>query len=145
MLLFFFKPFSLTLYLLTISVLLFVVGICMFQDCDIWFRNSRVARLIREIDFARYHYYHRTGIYQRSRKLKIRSLQGCTFTICKESVPLFTIYKIITKVNVNILIQTIFKCRQSYNDFLHVAIAYVQVLLAANAVSLTITIFTIFI
>lgn len=58
----------------------------------------RLARIIREIDFARYHYYDRTGIYQRSKNLGIKSLQGSTLTVSVNAVPLFVPYKIKTKV-----------------------------------------------
>ncbi|XP_034824476.2 protein THEM6-like [Maniola hyperantus] len=75
-----------------------VYGICTFQDCDVGFKSIRIARLIREIDFARYHFYDRTGIYHRSRQIGIRSLQGATFTISMEPVPLFVPYKINTKL-----------------------------------------------
>lgn len=73
-------------------------GICTLQDCDISFRTIRVARLLRDLDFARYEFYNRTGIYERSRELSITSLQGSTYTLTSEPVPLFQIYKINTKV-----------------------------------------------
>ncbi|KAL0892127.1 hypothetical protein ABMA27_015328 [Loxostege sticticalis] len=75
-----------------------IYGMCTFQDCDVWFRHIREARLLREIDIARYHFYQRTGIYSRSRQLNIHSLQGCTLTLCHEPIPLFGIYKIRTKL-----------------------------------------------
>ncbi|XP_028158439.1 protein THEM6-like [Ostrinia furnacalis] len=75
-----------------------IYGMCTFQDCDIWFRHIREARLLREIDIARYHFYQRTGIYRRSRLLSIRSLQGCTLTVCHEPIGLFGLYKINTKL-----------------------------------------------
>ncbi|XP_026739815.1 protein THEM6-like [Trichoplusia ni] len=75
-----------------------IYGICTFQDCDITFRHIRVARLLRDLDFARYHFYERTGIYQRSRQLSIKSLQGCTLTVTSDPVPLFAPYKINTKL-----------------------------------------------
>ncbi|KAL4706528.1 hypothetical protein ACJJTC_015726 [Scirpophaga incertulas] len=73
-------------------------GLCTFLDCDVLFRSIRVARLVRELDFARYHFYDRTGIYRRSRELRIHSLQGCTLTLCEEAIPLFAKYKITTKL-----------------------------------------------
>ncbi|CAH1644344.1 unnamed protein product [Spodoptera littoralis] len=75
-----------------------IYGICTFQDCDINFRNIKIARLLRDLDFARYHFYERTGIYQRSSELKIKSLQGCTLTVTDDPVPLFALYKINTKL-----------------------------------------------
>ncbi|XP_072940574.1 protein THEM6-like [Epargyreus clarus] len=75
-----------------------IYGMCTFQDCDIWFKSMRLARLIRELDFARYHFYDCTGIYRRSRQCGIRSLQGSTLTISTEPVPMFKPYKILTKL-----------------------------------------------
>ncbi|CAH0627078.1 unnamed protein product [Chrysodeixis includens] len=75
-----------------------IYGICTFQDCDITFRHIREARLLRDLDFARYHFYERTGIYQRSRQLCIKSLQGCTLTVTSDPVPMFAPYKITTKL-----------------------------------------------
>ncbi|KAJ8732004.1 hypothetical protein PYW08_014734 [Mythimna loreyi] len=75
-----------------------IYGICTFQDCDISFRHIRIARLLRDLDFARYHFYERTGIYRRSGELGIKSLQGCTLTVTDDPVPLFGLYKINTKL-----------------------------------------------
>ncbi|XP_061709445.1 protein THEM6-like [Cydia pomonella] len=75
-----------------------IYGICTLQDCDITFTSIRLARLVRDLDFARYQFYDRTGIYQRSRQLRIKSLQGCTLTVTSQPVPLFQIYKIDTKL-----------------------------------------------
>ncbi|XP_013186397.2 protein THEM6 [Amyelois transitella] len=75
-----------------------IYGICTFQDCDVCFRHLRLARLLREIDFARYHFYDRTGIYERSLQLRIKSLQGCTLSSMVEPVGLLQIYKITTKL-----------------------------------------------
>ncbi|XP_014363371.1 protein THEM6-like [Papilio machaon] len=75
-----------------------VYGMCTLQDCDIWFENLRLARLVRDLDFARYHFYDQTGIYQRSCKLDIHSLQGSTLTVTLSPIPLFAIYKINTKL-----------------------------------------------
>ncbi|CAH0407785.1 unnamed protein product [Chilo suppressalis] len=75
-----------------------IYGICTFLDCDIWFRNIRDARIIRELDFARFHFYDRTGIFRRSRQLGIHSLQGSTLMLCQEQIPLFKPYKITTQL-----------------------------------------------
>lgn len=76
------------------------LGICTFQDCDVTFKFIRSARLLRDLDFARYHFYDRTGIFQRSQDLKIKSLQGCTLILIADPVPLFSFYKINTKVSI---------------------------------------------
>ncbi|XP_053602970.1 protein THEM6-like [Plodia interpunctella] len=75
-----------------------IYGICTYLDCDESFRSLRLARLLREIDIARFHFYDRTGIYERSQILKISSLQGCTLSTTCEPVGLFQIYKITTKL-----------------------------------------------
>lgn len=76
-----------------------VAGISTFQDCDVSHRNLRLGRIIRELDFARYHFYKLTGIYRRSCELDIKSLQGCTFATTFKKIPIFTMYKINTKVS----------------------------------------------
>ncbi|XP_047985820.1 protein THEM6-like [Leguminivora glycinivorella] len=75
-----------------------IYGICTLQDCDITFTSIRLSRLVRDLDFARYQFYDRTGIYQRSQELRIKSLQGCTLTCTSEPVPLFKFYRIDTKL-----------------------------------------------
>ncbi|XP_011564746.3 protein THEM6 [Plutella xylostella] len=74
-----------------------IYGVCTFQDCDTTL-SLRLCRVIRELDFARYHYYDRTGVYRRSRLLGIRSLQGSTLVRVWGRVPLFQPYKITTKL-----------------------------------------------
>ncbi|VVD02819.1 unnamed protein product [Leptidea sinapis] len=63
-----------------------IYGICTFQDCDLLFKKMRIARLIREIDFARYHFYERTGILKRSAENQISSLQRSTMTVSLENL-----------------------------------------------------------
>ncbi|XP_013177800.1 PREDICTED: protein THEM6-like [Papilio xuthus] len=82
----------------TLSDVTTVYGMCTLQDCDIWFKNLRLAKLVRQLDFARYHFYVQTGIYQRSCMLDIHSLQGSTLTVTLSPIPLFAIYKINTKL-----------------------------------------------
>ncbi|KAI8428947.1 hypothetical protein MSG28_007558 [Choristoneura fumiferana] len=60
----------------TIDDVTTIYGICTLQDCDLSFCHMRLARLVRDLDFARYEFYVRTGIYQRSQQLRIKSLQG---------------------------------------------------------------------
>ncbi|CAB3243455.1 unnamed protein product [Arctia plantaginis] len=75
-----------------------IYGVCTFQDCDVTLKFMRIARLLRDLDFARYHFYERTGIYRRSQELSIKSLQGCTLTSTDNPVPLFGFYKITTEL-----------------------------------------------
>ncbi|CAF4779677.1 unnamed protein product [Pieris macdunnoughi] len=75
-----------------------IYGLCTLQDCDVFFKSIRTARLVREIDFARYHFYERVGIYERSIELGVKSLQGSTMTVVCEPLPIFALYKINTKL-----------------------------------------------
>lgn len=76
-----------------------IYGLCTLQDCNITLKHIRMARLLRDLDFARYHFYERTGIYRRSRELSIKSLQGSTLTLTdNDPVPLLALYKINTKL-----------------------------------------------
>ncbi|KOB75063.1 Mesenchymal stem cell protein DSCD75, partial [Operophtera brumata] len=69
-----------------------------FQDCDIHLKHVREARLVRELDMARYHFYGATGVYQQSKERNITGLQGCTLVVTMEPVPIFHFYKINTKL-----------------------------------------------
>lgn len=56
------------------------------------------ARFVREIDFARYHYYDRTGIYDNVKKIGDIPLHVASCNRYRKSIPIFTAYKIETKV-----------------------------------------------
>ncbi|XP_061378010.1 protein THEM6-like [Danaus plexippus] len=75
-----------------------IYGMCTFKECKLTFNSMRVDRLIRDIDFGKYHFYDRTGIYKRSRLLGIHSLQGSTLILREEDMPIFVPYKINTKL-----------------------------------------------
>ncbi len=53
-----------------------IYGLCIPQDVDVFITNMNNARYLRELDFARYHYYDRSGIYATIRKLKGGATQG---------------------------------------------------------------------
>lgn len=75
-----------------------ISGFCTTQDVDIFLRHMNNARYVRELDFARFHFYDRTGIYENCTKLDGHSLQGATTIRYRRTIPIFTAYKIETKV-----------------------------------------------
>jgi hypothetical protein len=57
------------------------------------------ARYIRELDFARFHFYDRSGLYRQVLKMKGNALQGASTIRYRRTIPIFSIYKIDTKVS----------------------------------------------
>jgi acyl-CoA thioesterase FadM len=57
------------------------------------------ARYIRELDFARFHFYDRSGLYHQVLKMKGNALQGASTIRYRRTIPIFSIYKIDTKVS----------------------------------------------
>jgi hypothetical protein len=55
-------------HLITSCDVLMFVGLCTTQDVDIFIRHMNNARYLRELDFARFHYYGLTGIYAAIKK-----------------------------------------------------------------------------
>lgn len=47
-----------------------IIGICTSQDVDIFIRHMNNARYLRELDFARFHFYGLNGLYEGVRKHK---------------------------------------------------------------------------
>ncbi|GLH07129.1 Protein THEM6, partial [Gryllus bimaculatus] len=56
----------------------YVHGLCTTQDVDIFWRHMNNARYVRELDFARFDYYDRSGLYQEIVKLKGNAMQGAS-------------------------------------------------------------------
>ncbi|CAH1159822.1 unnamed protein product [Phaedon cochleariae] len=75
-----------------------IYGIATTQDMDIFIRNLSNARYIRELDFARFHFYDRTGLYDEFRKINAHVLQSATNIRYRKPIPMFSTYKITTKV-----------------------------------------------
>ncbi|XP_023012106.1 protein THEM6 [Leptinotarsa decemlineata] len=75
-----------------------VYGICTSQDLDIMFKHMNNARYVRELDFARFHFYDRTGLYQEIKKNKAHVLQTASNVRYRRTIPLFNTYKITTKI-----------------------------------------------
>lgn len=67
---------------------------------DIFWRHMNNARYVRDLDFARFHFYDRSGIYEEIMKRKGHALQGATTVRYRRTIPIFTAYKITTKVRI---------------------------------------------
>ncbi|KAL1506291.1 hypothetical protein ABEB36_005683 [Hypothenemus hampei] len=75
-----------------------IYGFCTTQDLDIMFKHMNNARYVRELDFARFHFYDRTGIYEEIMKIKGHVLQTASNVRYRRTIPIFTAYKINTKI-----------------------------------------------
>lgn len=73
-------------------------GLCTSHDVDIFIRHMNNARYLRELDFARFHYYGRTGLYQEVKKMGGGAVQGASNIRYRRTIPIFTAYKIETRV-----------------------------------------------
>ncbi|GAB1865854.1 Protein THEM6 [Camponotus japonicus] len=75
-----------------------IYGICSTQDVDLVFKHMNNARYLRELDFARFHFYDRLGIYAAVLKRKGGAVQGACTIRYRRAIPIFTLYKITTKL-----------------------------------------------
>ncbi|XP_050297926.1 protein THEM6 [Anthonomus grandis grandis] len=75
-----------------------IYGICTTQDLDIFFKHMNNARYLRELDFARFHFYDRTGIYEEIKKVNGHALQTATNIRYRRTIPLGDRYKVTTKL-----------------------------------------------
>ncbi|XP_049808460.1 protein THEM6 [Schistocerca nitens] len=73
-------------------------GMVTTQDVDIFLRFMNNARYVRELDFARFHFYDRTGLYSEIVRRKGHALQGATTVRYRRIMPLLTVYRIDTKL-----------------------------------------------
>lgn len=73
-------------------------GLCTTQDVDIFIRHMNNARYLRELDFARFHYYGLTGLYEEVKKHRGGAVQGATSVRYRRTIPIFSAYRIETKV-----------------------------------------------
>lgn len=76
-----------------------IYGLCTSNDVDIFIRHMNNARYLRELDFARFHYYGRTGLYAEVKKSGGGAVQGASSIRYRRTIPIFTPYKIVTKVS----------------------------------------------
>ncbi|CAD1475221.1 unnamed protein product [Heterotrigona itama] len=75
-----------------------IYGICTTQDVDLFLKHMNNARYLRELDFARFHYYDLSGIYAAASKRGGGAVQGASLTRYRRPIPIFTPYKITTKL-----------------------------------------------
>ncbi|XP_067638938.1 protein THEM6 [Eurosta solidaginis] len=75
-----------------------IYGLCTSQDVDIFIRHMNNARYLRELDFARFHYYALTGLYEKVRDRKGGAVQGASSVRYRRTIPIFHPYKIQTKL-----------------------------------------------
>jgi hypothetical protein len=74
-------------------------GWCTTQDVDIFLRHMNDARYLRELDFARFHFYDRTNLYSEVIKMKGNALQSASSIRYRRTIPIFSLYKVHTKVS----------------------------------------------
>lgn len=77
---------------------MFLLGLCTTQDVDIFIRHMNNARYLRELDFARFHYYGLTGIYAAVKKHGGGAVQGASSVRYRRTIPIFNPYKITTEL-----------------------------------------------
>ncbi|KAL7305019.1 protein THEM6-like [Trichogramma pretiosum] len=75
-----------------------IYGICLSMDVDIFLKHMNNARYLRELDFARFHYYDRSGIYGEIAKRGGGAVQGASSTRYRRAIPIFTPYKVTTQL-----------------------------------------------
>ncbi|XP_073951494.1 protein THEM6-like [Choristoneura fumiferana] len=75
-----------------------IYGFCTTQDVDIFLRHMNNARYVRELDFARFHFYDRTGIYANITAAKGHALQGASSIRYRRTIPIFSAYKVETRL-----------------------------------------------
>lgn len=74
------------------------LGLCTSQDVDIFIRHMNNARYLRELDFARFHYYACTGLYERIKEQGGGAVQGASSIRYRRSIPILNPYKVTTRV-----------------------------------------------
>uniref|UniRef100_A0A0A9W191 Protein THEM6 n=1 Tax=Lygus hesperus TaxID=30085 RepID=A0A0A9W191_LYGHE len=75
-----------------------IYGFCFTQDLDLVMKHMNNARYIRDLDFARFHYYDRTGLYDEMLKRKTDAVQSATSVRYRRVIPIFTFYKVTTQM-----------------------------------------------
>lgn len=65
---------------------------------DLAIRHMNNARFLRELDFARFHFYDRTGLYKAIVDASGMALQGASNIRYRKTIPLFSVYRMVTKV-----------------------------------------------
>ncbi|XP_014281475.1 protein THEM6 [Halyomorpha halys] len=75
-----------------------IYGFSFTQDLDLIFKHMNNARFVRDLDFARFHFYDRSGLYDEMVKRRSDTLQAATNIRYRRVIPIFTFYKIVTQV-----------------------------------------------
>ncbi|XP_003702247.2 protein THEM6 [Megachile rotundata] len=75
-----------------------IYGICLTQDVDLFLKHMNNARYLRELDFARFHFYDRSGLYAAILKRGGGAVQGASSIRYRRAIPIFSPYKVTTKL-----------------------------------------------
>ncbi|KAL2726842.1 protein THEM6-like [Vespula squamosa] len=75
-----------------------IYGICTTQDLDAVMSHMNNARYLREIDFARFHYFVQTEAFSLMRKMGATAVLGGSSTRYRRPIPFLMMYKITTKL-----------------------------------------------
>ncbi|CAK1543212.1 unnamed protein product [Leptosia nina] len=75
-----------------------IYGFCTTQDIDLFIKHMNNARYLRELDFARFYFYDISGIYKKILDANGAVLQGASSVRYRRTIPIFTAYKVETKV-----------------------------------------------
>ncbi|KAH0955488.1 hypothetical protein HN011_009908 [Eciton burchellii] len=75
-----------------------IYGICTSQDIDVILKHMNNARYLRELDFARFHFYDKSGIYTAVIKKGGGAVQGASSIRYRRAIPIFMLYKITTRL-----------------------------------------------
>nr|XP_029723391.1 protein THEM6-like [Aedes albopictus]XP_029723392.1 protein THEM6-like [Aedes albopictus] len=73
-------------------------GICTTQDIDMMLNHMNNARFLRELDFARYHWYGRTGFWTKLRALGGSAVQASVMVRYRKQLSLGHPFRIETNV-----------------------------------------------
>lgn len=76
----------------------FFLGICTTHDIDVILTHMNNARYLRELDFARCHYYYRTKLYKAITKKGGIAFQTASNVRYRRAISFLSPYKITTKV-----------------------------------------------
>ncbi|XP_046743224.1 protein THEM6-like [Diprion similis] len=73
-------------------------GFCTTNDVDFFMTHMNNARFLRELDFSRIDFYHRTGLYEGVVSRKATVLQGATTVRYRKPLPIFAFYQVTTRL-----------------------------------------------
>lgn len=73
-------------------------GICTTPDIDIFLDHMNNVRFLRELDFARYHWFGRTNFWSKLRSRGASSVQGATSIRYRRMIGLFRPFRVETRL-----------------------------------------------